>query len=151
MSFIPGFDSDGVVTVNRVILKPQFSIEDLEERDVGQFDFRLLGEDPVDGEACWKIESKPREKKVSQYTHSVLWIRKSNYVPARLESYSRDQLVRRLHYKQVENVQGIWSARLLEMEDLKRQSRTVLKLEKLIYNLPVAEEKFTVQALRQEQ
>lgn len=32
MSFIPGFASDGVVTVNRVILKPQFSIEDLEER-----------------------------------------------------------------------------------------------------------------------
>jgi hypothetical protein len=32
MSFIPGFSSDGVVTVNRVILKPQFSVDDLEER-----------------------------------------------------------------------------------------------------------------------
>lgn len=32
MSFIPNFSSDGVVTVNRVILKPQFSVEDLEER-----------------------------------------------------------------------------------------------------------------------
>jgi hypothetical protein len=32
MSFIPGFDSDGVVTVNRVILKPQYAVEDLEER-----------------------------------------------------------------------------------------------------------------------
>lgn len=32
MSFIPGFDSNGVVTVNRVILKPGFSVEDLEER-----------------------------------------------------------------------------------------------------------------------
>lgn len=30
--FIPGFDSDGIVTVNRVILKPQYSVEDLEER-----------------------------------------------------------------------------------------------------------------------
>lgn len=32
MSFIPGFDSDGVVTVNRVILKPPYTVEDLEER-----------------------------------------------------------------------------------------------------------------------
>jgi len=32
MAFIPGFESDGVVTVNRVILKPQYSVEDLEER-----------------------------------------------------------------------------------------------------------------------
>lgn len=32
MAFIPGFDGDGVVTVNRVILKPEFSVDDLEER-----------------------------------------------------------------------------------------------------------------------
>lgn len=32
MSFIPNFPSDGVVTVNRVILKPEFTVEDLEER-----------------------------------------------------------------------------------------------------------------------
>jgi hypothetical protein len=30
--FIPGFDADGVVTVNRVLLKPEYSVEDLEER-----------------------------------------------------------------------------------------------------------------------
>lgn len=30
--FIPGFDSDGVVTVNRVLLKQAYTIDDLEER-----------------------------------------------------------------------------------------------------------------------
>jgi hypothetical protein len=30
--FIPGFDTDGVVTVNRVLLKPQYAVDDLEER-----------------------------------------------------------------------------------------------------------------------
>lgn len=30
--FIPNFDSDGIVTVNRVLLKPEYSIDDLEER-----------------------------------------------------------------------------------------------------------------------
>ena len=29
---IPNFPSDGVVTINRVILKPEYTIEDLEER-----------------------------------------------------------------------------------------------------------------------
>jgi hypothetical protein len=32
MSLIPGFPADGVVTVNRVILKAGFTVEDLEER-----------------------------------------------------------------------------------------------------------------------
>jgi hypothetical protein len=31
-AFIPGFDADGIVTVNRVLLKPQYSVDDLEER-----------------------------------------------------------------------------------------------------------------------
>jgi hypothetical protein len=31
-AFIPGFDSDGIVTVNRVLLKPGFTVDDLEER-----------------------------------------------------------------------------------------------------------------------
>ena len=30
--FIPGFSADGVVTVNRVLLKPKYSVDDLEER-----------------------------------------------------------------------------------------------------------------------
>ena len=30
--FIPNFPGDGVVTINRVILKPEYSVEDLEER-----------------------------------------------------------------------------------------------------------------------
>ena len=32
MSFIPGFAHDGVVTVNRVVLKPEYTVDDLEER-----------------------------------------------------------------------------------------------------------------------
>ena len=32
MSFIPNFPHDGVVTINRVILKPEFTVDDLQER-----------------------------------------------------------------------------------------------------------------------
>jgi hypothetical protein len=58
--------------------------------------------------------------------------------------------VRRLTYSDLVNVQGIWTARLLEMTDLRRGSRTVLKLDKLEYNLPMKSEDFTLQALRRE-
>ena len=32
MSFIPNFPHDGVITINRVILKPEYTIDDLQER-----------------------------------------------------------------------------------------------------------------------
>jgi hypothetical protein len=52
--------------------------------------------------------------------------------------------------RQIENVQGVWTARVLEMSDIRRKSKTLLRLEKLEYNVPMKEEDFTLQALRRE-
>ena len=127
-----------------------FSFEDLEERDVDQFDYKLVGEDTIDGAACWKIESKPKQSKSSQYTSSLVWVRKDNYVAAQIESYSKDKLIRRIHYSDIQNVGGIWTPRTVEVYDANRKSRTVLKLEQLEYNLPMKDEDFTLEALRRE-
>ena len=127
-----------------------FSFEDLEERDVNQYDYTLAGEEPVDGAMCWKIQSTPRESKSSQYTRSIVWVRKDNYAFARIENYVRDHAVRRLNYSDIRNVQGIWTARQLEMNDLRRGSRTRLTLDKLEYNVPLKDENFTLQAIRRQ-
>lgn len=127
-----------------------FSFEDLEERDVDQYDYKLLGDDTVDGEPCWKLESKPKESKSSQYTSSLVWIRKPNYTFARIDNFKRDKLARRLTYTDVQNVQNIWTARKIEVFDQDRNSRTTLTLEKLQYNVPLKDEQFTIQALRRE-
>jgi hypothetical protein len=125
-----------------------FSFEDLEERDVDQFDYTLLGEEVVAGTRCWKVQSVPRERRSSQYTRSIVWIRQDTYSLVRIESYSRDEAVRRLDYSDIQNVQGIWTARRLEMTDLRRGSRTRMTLDKLEYNAPMREDDFTLQALR---
>jgi len=125
-----------------------FSFEDLEERDVDQFDYKLAGDDRVDGAACWKIESKPKESKSSQYTSSLVWVRKDNFVVAQVEDYTKDKLIRGIHYSDIQNVDGIWTPRTVEVFDANRKSRTVLKLEKLEYNVPMKDEDFTIEALR---
>jgi hypothetical protein len=125
-----------------------FSYEDLEERDVNQYDFKLLGEESLDGNPCWKLEGRPREKKVSQYTHSHLWIRKDHYVYAQVEAFNKAGLARRIKYTDVQNVQGFWTAKVIEVFDAVKKSRTVLRFEKLQYNVPVDEAGFTLQALR---
>jgi len=127
-----------------------FSFEDLEERDVNQFDYRFLAEETVDGAACWKIESKPRQTKVSQYTHSHVWVRKDNHVFVQIENYKKTQLVRRAKYSDIARVQNIWTAQSIEMLDLGRKSRTILKIEKLQSNIPMKDDDFTLQAIRRE-
>ena len=127
-----------------------FSFEDLEERDVNQYDYVLLGEESIDDAPSWKIQSTPKQTRSSQYTRSIVWIRKDSYAFARIENYVKDKLVRRLNYSDIQNIQGIWTARQLEMFDLTRGSRTRLTLEKLQYNLQLNAEDFTLQAIRRQ-
>jgi outer membrane lipoprotein-sorting protein len=121
-----------------------FSFEDLEERDVDQYDYKLL----ADEGGMWKLESRPR--KSSQYEYSYFWIKKDNYTFVKIEAYNKKGLVRTIDYKNYEQIKGIWTARLTEVYDVARKSRTVLKYEKLEYNLPMKDDDFTLQALRRD-
>jgi hypothetical protein len=125
-----------------------FSFEDLEERDVEQFEYRLNGDETIDGAACWRILSVPKQTRSSQYSSSVIWIRKDNYAWARVDSYVDDKVVRRLEHKKITNVQGVWTAHENTMTDLRRGSITRLALDKIEYNVSLRDEDFTVEALR---
>jgi outer membrane lipoprotein-sorting protein len=127
-----------------------FSFEDLEERDTAQYDYASIAEESIEGAACWKIQSTPKQARASQYTRSVIWIRKDNYAIARIENYVKDAVVRRLNYTGMENVQGIWTAKQVEVADVVRGSRTRLSLDKLQYNLPLKDDDFSVPALRRQ-
>ena len=65
-----------------------------------------------------------------------------------VEAYSKNGLVRTIDYRDFELATGIWTARTIEVNDVARKSRTVLKYDKLEYNLPLKEDDFTLQALR---
>jgi hypothetical protein len=78
----------------------------------------------------------------------MLAIRKDNYVTVQIESFVKDKLVRRIHYSELEKIDAIWTPRTVEVLDVGRNSRTVLKLEKLQYNTPMKDEDFTIEALR---
>lgn len=125
-----------------------FSFEDLEERDVSQFDYKREGDDTIEGAACWKLESRPKQSKSSQYTSSLLWIRKDNFVVVRIDNMRKDKLMRRIEYSSIENVQNIWTPKNLQVTDLARNSHTVLRIENLHYNVPMKDSDFTVEALR---
>ena len=121
-----------------------FSFEDLEERDVDQYNFKLV----ADEGGMWKIESTPRKK--SQYTRSLIWVKKDNYTFQKVEAYDDKGLVRTIDYKDFAQVAGIWTARTTEVFDTRRKSRTILKYEKLEYNLQFKDDEFTLQALRRD-
>jgi hypothetical protein len=131
-------------------LGTDFTFEDLEERNIDQFVYRLLGEETVDGAPCWKIEAEPTKSKASQYTSSSLFVRKDNYVLVQVDGYVKDELIKQVKSRQIELISNIWTARAHEMRDFRRQSHTVLRLERVEYNVPMSDEDFRLPALRRE-
>ena len=125
-----------------------FSFEDLEERVAEHYDYALLGEEPIDGADSWRIQAVAKGSRSSQYTKQILWIRKDNYVVARIDSYVKDDVVRRLESSKIREIQGIWTPHEMLMTDFPRNSRTRLALDKVQYNLPLNDADFTVQGFR---
>ena len=139
-----------IATQNRAtgLFGTGYSFEDIEERDVDQFNYKLAGSVSVDGAACWKIESRPKVTKSSQYDSSALSIRKDNYVIVQIENYHEQQLVRTIHSSDLQKIDGIWTPRRIEIEDAARKIRTLLRLENVRYNLPLKEAAFSPEALQ---
>jgi hypothetical protein len=69
-------------------------------------------------------------------------------VVVQIENYKKDQLIRRARYSDIQKVQNIWTPQTIEMFDVQRKSRTVLKIEMLQYNIPMKDEDFTIQAMQ---
>lgn len=78
----------------------------------------------------------------------MIWVRKDILLPVQFEMYVKTELVKRMVHRKVEQVQGVWSTLELEMNDLRKKTRTVMKTEKLKYDVTLPEERFTLQALR---
>jgi len=64
--------------------------------------------------------------------------------------YNKGGLARVIEYRDFERVHDIWTARTTEVLDVKRKSRTILKFDKLEYDVPLTDDLFTVEALRRE-
>ncbi len=77
-------------------------------------------------------------------------MKKDNYTFIKVEAYNKKGLARVIDYRDFEQVKGIWTARTTEVFDVTRKSRTILKYDKLEYNLPMKDDEFTLQALRRE-
>jgi hypothetical protein len=119
-----------------------FSFEDLEERDVDQYDYTLTGE--FGGQ--WRIDAKPH--KPSTYTHSYFFIDKTKYIYNRIEAYDKRGVAKSIDYSDYKMVQGIWTPSAALVFDVFAKSKTVLTYDKVDYNLPMKDEDFTVEALR---
>jgi outer membrane lipoprotein-sorting protein len=124
-----------------------FTYDDMGNRSVDADNHKLLREENYEGEACYVVESTPKSDE-GLYSKQVGWIRKDNYVVLKVEFYDRmGGLMKELQVDELEQIDGIWTATRMTMQNHQRKHRTVISLSSLEYNIPVDNTLFTVNSL----
>ncbi len=129
------------------LFRAEFSFDDLEEPGLDRYDGKLLAGTTLAGVACWKIELRPKPGTTSPYTHSYLWLRKDNYMIARVENYSESTLRRRIVFGDIRSVQGFWTPHVIDVSQPGRKTRVRVRVRKAEYNIPLDEATFTLPGL----
>jgi hypothetical protein len=130
-----------------------FNYEDMEEFDQSKFAVSLKGEETLDGQACWRIEARPEESGgKSLYERKLLWLRKDILFMLRQDVFRKGEKepAKRLRLSDLQQVEGHWVAKALEMTDLRKGSRTTILLQELAFDRPQPPGRFTLQNLNRE-
>jgi hypothetical protein len=134
---------------SRRFLGTDFTNEDLAERVLDDFTYRLLSEgEVIDGRKTYKIEARPVAPDRSQYKFVHLWVAQDIPYTVYAEMYDQSgQKARLLHASELQQVSGIWVAKRVQISTPAENTRTILIIEEIRFNTGLKEELFTQQAL----
>ncbi len=134
-----------------------FSYGDVIGHRVQEWEHRLLGEEVVDGQACYIVESLPQTDAVkgsSGYGRRRSWIRKDTFVMLKGEYWDQAgqplKTIRAAELRLVDPARGKWQPLRLEAVNIQTGHRTVIRYGDFRANQQVKDEVFTTRYLERE-
>jgi len=130
-----------------------FSYFDMTDRDLQDYDFKLLKETKVRGKKAWMIEATPRNKKVikeSGYTKTIALVRQDNHVVVRSIGFMRNGKKKYLDMVKLHKQGGVWLPDMMTMTTKKGKRtvhKTVLKFKNIKLNKNIPNSMFSTRRL----
>jgi len=132
----------------RSFVNSDFTYEDMQRHSVDAWNYQLNGEETVSGKACYILTSTPKESTDTQYSKTVAWIEKSNFIP--LKTVFWDKKVQKSKIYTVVSfdiIDQIATETEVLMENLLSGHATRLKVLAIKYNTGLKDSLFTARAL----
>ncbi|HIM93562.1 MAG TPA: outer membrane lipoprotein-sorting protein [Campylobacterales bacterium] len=130
-----------------------FSYFDMTDRDLEDYDFKLLKETEVRGHPAWMIESTPRNQAIideSGYEKTIAIVRKDNHVVVRAINFMTNGKKKYLDIKQLHQENGIWLIDEMTMTTKKGNRtlhKTILTFSNITLNGVIKDNVFTTRRL----
>ena len=125
-----------------------FTNEDMEERNIDNYDYTLVGEEKHQGQPAYKIRSVYKDRAGTQYSEVYIWVRKDIVATVFFEFYVGGKLRKTMAWDDWKQIQGVWTPHRLEMKDLERGSATRIRSSNVKYNVKFEPDWFSLRNLR---
>ncbi|CAA6811195.1 MAG: Outer membrane lipoprotein-sorting protein [uncultured Sulfurovum sp.] len=130
-----------------------FSYFDMTDRDLENYDFKILKETKVRGHDAWMIESTPNNQDVideSGYEKTIAIVRKDNYMVVRAINFMTNGKKKYLDLTKIHEENGIWLVDEMTMTTKKGKStvhKTTLSFDNIKLNGGIEDGVFTTRRL----
>ncbi|MFQ5652449.1 MAG: outer membrane lipoprotein-sorting protein [bacterium] len=125
-----------------------FAYEDMSGGSIEEdYTYTLLGEEKVDGAACYKFELVPTESG-PHYSRLILWADKEKFLTLKIDFYEDDELLKRLQCYDVKKIDGHWVAMKLVMANLQEGGETVVETLEMTFDIEIPDKMFTTNYLK---
>lgn len=131
---------------NEYFMGSDFTYDDMGDRNVEEDTHTLLGEEELDGLACWKIESVPINKD-DMYARKIVWVYKEAFLPVKAEYYDKDGLMKTYRVQEFRQQDGFWTVFESEMENYSREHTTRLVFRSMTYDTGIRDDLFQVSTI----
>ena len=130
-----------------------FSYFDMTDRDLENYDFKILKETKVRGHDAWMIESKPNNQEIideSGYEKTIAIVRKDNFMVVRAINFLTNGKKKYLDLKKIHEENGIWLVDEMTMTTKKGKNtlhKTILSFDNIKLNGTIDDGVFTTRRL----
>lgn len=128
-------------------VQSHMTYEDLESRDVNNYDYNLLKDAQVNGDACYMVEAIKKAGSKT-YDKNILAVRKADNCVVKIEFYRKGALIKTLENKNIQKIDGIVTPFNVVVTMANGEGKTELIIDKVIYNKDIEDSKFSKDALR---
>lgn len=128
----------------------EFALEDVEREKIADYEYRILKTTKIAGRDVTVVEQHPDDEraKKTNYLKRVKWIDSERLIVLKENYYSLSgELMKVSYVSNVEEIDGIWTARQRTMRNLKSQRISMLHYDDVNYNIEIDDEYLTRRVL----
>jgi outer membrane lipoprotein-sorting protein len=126
-----------------------FTYEDVSGRLPKLDNHEIIGPDTAMGRAATKVRSTPKDPKTADYEYRYTWVGNETKLPLKEEYYDKKgNVVRRFEIGKIEEIEGIPTATVRTMYDLKHNQHTTISFDQVSYETKLDADDFNERLLK---